>query len=185
MEYANLMKALLDYGDAIVRRARTELKRTRKRVGRRTKWKDGQPIESQKYNYNGKIEASGALGRSLRPDLVLGKNLSPNLEIKGEDYGVYMNQGRPPTRGGGDGAVRRGVLGWMKVKPIKARDFKTGRFIKQEAAAFMIARKIHHFGIEPTNFMRTAMNTTTPRHRAKLAQALGEDARSKLTKKRK
>ena len=176
---------MLLYGDAIVRRARTELKRTRTRVGRRSKWKDGQPIESKTYTYKGKIEASGKLGQSLIPDVILDKKGVPQLSIKGEDYGVYINQGRGATKNGGDGSVKRGVVDWMRVKGIKARDFKTGRFIKQEAAAFMIARKIHHFGIEPTWFMRTAMNTTTPRWRGKLKDALGEDTIVKLTKKRK
>lgn len=184
MEYANFMRALLLYGDAVVRRARTELKRTRTRIGRRTKWQDNQPIESKTYTYKGKIEASGKLGKSLIPDVVLDNKGIPTLSIKGEDYGVYINQGRGATKSGGDGAVKRNVLDWMRIKPVKARDFKTGRFIKQEIGAFLIARKIHHFGIEPTWFMRTAMNTTTPRWRGKLREALGRDSLNKLTKKK-
>jgi len=40
----------------------------------------------------------------------------------------------------------------MRVKPIKARDKKTGKFITQEQGAFAIQNAIYRKGIKPTEF---------------------------------
>ena len=47
------------------------------------------------------------------------------------------------------------ILKWMKKNKIKGRDKKTGRYIKQETASFMIRRSIHHHGIKPSLFLTT------------------------------
>lgn len=104
---------------------------------------------------NGKvIDSSGTLRRSLDYDLEVFKSGNFSFSIEMEDYGVNVDKGRrkgkaPPTAP---------ILKWIKSKPVRLRDLKTGSFIKQtesklKGLAFVIARKIKREGITATNFL--------------------------------
>ena len=86
---------------------------------------------------------------------------------------------QPPTE-----AVRA----WMKVKPIRLRDPKTGAFIKPteaklNSAAFLIARGIKRKGITPLRYFINGYDWAIRRKGDKLAQAVGEDFVRKLVAK--
>lgn len=193
MEYANFTKALEAMGAAVVERARLEIGLTRERENRRTKWakagKGWQPISSQVTKAKGRINASGKLAASLKPNIFIMKG-TPTLEIKGEDYGIFINEGRKPTQGGGNGSVRRNVEKWAIVKPVRVRDISkpAGGFMKvtpssRGAQSFLIARKIHHFGFPATRFMADAMNQVIPKYKEELLEALKQDTVKQIKKK--
>jgi len=86
---------------------------------------------------------------------------------------------QPPTE-----AVRE----WMKVKPVRLRDPKTGAFIKQtesklNSAAFLIARSIKRKGIPGVRYFVNGFEWAIRRKGDKLAQAVGESFVEKLVAK--
>lgn len=104
---------------------------------------------------NGKvIDSSGTLRRSLDYNLEVFKSGNFSFSIQMEDYGENVDKGRkrgsmPPTEP---------ILKWIKRKPVRLRDLKTGSFIKQTESklrglAFVIARNIKRKGIKETNFL--------------------------------
>jgi len=76
------------------------------------------------------------------------------------DYGEFLDKG---VKGTESGRSLKGykytnkkppisvIKKWMRVKPIKARDKKTGKFITQEQGAFAIQNAIYRKGIKPTS----------------------------------
>tara|TARA_R100001377_G_C3151383_1_gene96411 strand:+ start:283 stop:759 length:477 start_codon:yes stop_codon:yes gene_type:complete len=100
------------------------------------------------------IDSSGTLRKSLSYDLKVFKTGNFRFSIDMEDYGENVDQGRrkgsqPPTAP---------ILKWIKKKPIRLRDLKTGSFVKQtesklKGLAFAIARKIKREGIKETLFL--------------------------------
>lgn len=189
MEFANYTNALKSIGDVVVKRARLELGATRDREKRKTKWaRSGngwQPLQSQVSKAKGRINASGALSASLKWNIAKNANGDPTLEMTGNSYGVQINEGRAPTRAGGDGSVQRNIWnpatgsGWVKVKNIRLQK-PGGGFIKDTpegrgAQAFLIARKIHAFGFPATYFMRDAITQILEKERKTLLEALKKD----------
>jgi hypothetical protein len=77
------------------------------------------------------------------------------------------------------------ILKWMRVKPVRLRN-ADGQFVKQterglQSAAFLIARSIKRKGIEGLRYFVNGFEYAIQKHGAPLAQAIGEDAVSKLT----
>lgn len=88
------------------------------------------------------------------------------------DYWDAVNSGRDPTSKGGDGALRRNLIRWIKTRKLKveiskrkeekAKTLKNKKVKKSykkqtydqavENLAFVIARKIHKDGYEGNNF---------------------------------
>ena len=64
------------------------------------------------------------------------------------DYWQFVNDGRKP----GKYAPLSVIKDWIKVKGLKGRNKKTGRFITNESFAWGINTNIKKFGIAPTNF---------------------------------
>ena len=105
---------------------------------------------------NGKkrrIDNSGKLRNSIDYGLDVGKN-SFGFYIEMEDYGEWVDKGRKP----GKGMPPAKLMQWIKSKPIRLRDLKTGSFIestpsKLKSLGFLINRKIKEEGIKPTKFL--------------------------------
>jgi len=88
------------------------------------------------------------------------------------DYWDAVNSGRRPTSGGGDGALKRNLIRWVKTRKLKVeiskrkaskakslKDKKEKKAYKQETfdqaverVAYVIARKIHKDGYEGNHF---------------------------------
>lgn len=74
-------------------------------------------------------KATGKTARSISTIEI--KN---GFAIEGEDYVDTFEDGRPPTSNSGDGALRRNLIEWARIKGIK------------ESLVYVIARKIHEDG---------------------------------------
>ena len=94
------------------------------------------------------------------------------------DYWDAVNSGRDPTSKGGDGALRRNLIRWIKTRKLKveiskrkeekAKTLKNKKVKKSykkqtyetavENLAFVIARKIHKEGYEGNNFFDEVIN---------------------------
>ena len=116
-------------------------------------------------------EATGSLVKSLDYELIelLGDIV---INITANDYLYYVDKGRKPNRKAPPSGV---IVKWMDVKGIKGRDKKTGRFIKKESAAFLIARSIGKKGIKPTNVIKKSINRLLKAKSKLIAKAAGED----------
>ena len=84
-------------------------------------------------------------------------NVSSNGDISFEyaPEGKWVEQGR---RKGARFPPPAPILRWIKVKGIKGRDPKTGRFIKDTALVFLFQRAISRDGIKPVPFMQLAID---------------------------
>lgn len=116
-------------------------------------------------------EATGSLIKSLDYEMIelLGDIV---INITGNDYLYYVDKGRKPNR---KAPPTKAILKWIDVKGIKGRDKKTGRFIKKESAAFLIARSIGKNGIKPTNVIKKSVNKLLKAKSKLIAKAAGED----------
>jgi hypothetical protein len=99
---------------------------------------------SRKLYVERETRASGKLGKNLRhrwrktPD-----GFKLQIGARGVGYAKYADQGRGPGRM----PPPRNIEQWIKDKPVKLRDPKSGRFVAMnqkniERAAFAIARRI-------------------------------------------
>ena len=81
---------------------------------------------------------------------------------KADNYARYVEEGReagkrqPPVEP---------ILNWMKIKPIRIRDARTGRVTRatenqKKGVAFAIARKIGRDGIPPVHYFKDAIKDT-------------------------
>lgn len=82
------------------------------------------------------VNASGKLAKSIRYEVTNGTVLS----FYGNDYIQYLENGRGPTKNGGNGAVKRAIRQWIDDKGI----IPDG--ISKDSLAFLIARRIHQEG---------------------------------------
>tara|TARA_R110000765_G_scaffold54082_1_gene108061 strand:- start:493 stop:1098 length:606 start_codon:yes stop_codon:yes gene_type:complete len=72
------------------------------------------------------------------------------------------------------------VLGWIKNKPLKLRNQKTGRFMEKnqanlKTAAFLIGRAIAQRGLTRTLFFDNAYNKVIDKGEDKILEAFSED----------
>lgn len=140
----NIQGTLQTFVDEVVRLAKIEI--GAKRKARRSNGKI----------YYKRIDNTGTLRNSLRGEVKAMPN-SFEADILMEEYGEWVDKGRGRTRGGGTGKVKEDIYNWIKNKPIRLRD-ANGNFAKVKdykirSLAYVIARKIHKKGIEPTNFL--------------------------------
>ena len=164
MEYVNYTKALNEAGEALQKRVRLEIN-----VKRRKKRRNGK-------SYTTQINASGDLSRSIEPKIRYGTGKqAPTLEIVGEDYAEFVNDGRAA----GSFTPIAPLVQWIKIKPLKARD-ANGKFIKMSEAkvrsmAHGISRNHFKFGIAATNFLTDATKAVEGKFNTMLAEALAKD----------
>ena len=133
---SNVKKILDDFGARVVKLSKINIGATRTVSGKKRR-----------------TDNSGKLRKSIKHDIDVFKN-SFGFYIEMEDYGKWVDKGRKP----GKGMPVRELMQWIKSKPIRLRDLKTGSFIEStpsrlKSLAFLINRKIKEEGIAPTNFL--------------------------------
>ena len=129
-----------------------------------------------------RIDSTGALRRSL-PGSYSIKVMPNSISLKffeqnelWKTYGYVINQGRLPGTMPPTDAIKR----WMKQKPLRLRDLKTGRFINKTEAkinsvAFAIAKKIKEKGTKATYFFSTPFRLAFETLPPELGQAYALD----------
>lgn len=132
-------KELKKFADKVIKRARWILKKRKNSKGYKTNTK--LKTLSKSLDYNLEVYSSGAL----------------ELSFSAAEHFNYVEHGRKP----GKQPPLDKIAKWIKIKPLRLRDLKTGKFIKKNksninSAAFLIARSIGTYGIKPTNFFRDA-----------------------------
>ena len=84
--------------------------------------------------------ASGKLLKSLDTRVIkTAMGTVYTIQLLAEDYLEYIDAGRPPTKRKGNGAVRRGIEEWARLKGIP------------KSLVFPIVRSIHKKGYKGTN----------------------------------
>lgn len=105
-----------------------------------------------------KIDSTGRLRRSLKNELVEATDALVIEFQSSEDYAKWVEEGRAP----GKPPPVSSIMKWIKQKPLRLRDPKTGKFVPvtkrgRLSAAFGIATNIGKFGTRPTKFMSNAV----------------------------
>lgn len=116
-------------------------------------------------------EATGNLAKSVDYELIEALD-KISVGIVALPYFDFVDSGRrkgakPPPTGP--------IIEWMKVKGIKGRNPKTGRFISQKSTAFAIARGISKNGIKPTNVVKKSLRKLKSLQAKLLTDAAVED----------
>lgn len=91
-------------------------------------------------------------------------------------YGYVVDQGRRPGSMPPTDAIKK----WIKQKPLRLRDLKTGSFTKMtekkvDSVAFAIAKKIKEEGTKPTYFFTTPFKIAFQKLPEEIAQAYALD----------
>ena len=147
-------KKVLDlFGDKVTHQARVNLE-LKKKNNSKDLWK------SIAYH----VQVSKTTVGSFEFDIVM------------EDYGEWVDKGRKP----GKGVPPEALYKWIKTKPVRLRDLKTGQFVKSteskiKSLAFLINRKIKEEGIAATNFLSDPFNKYFPKLPDDLIEAFSLD----------
>ena len=131
--FKNTEDAFKIFGDKVIHRARLYLRKRKNKKGYTTNTKKS--TLSNSLNFNVKVYPSGSL----------------EMDFNAVDYMPYVEEGRKP----GKMPPTSAIVEWIKIKPLKLRDSKTGKFKAKtkaniNSAAFGIAMSIKEYGIEPT-----------------------------------
>ena len=100
-----------------------------------------------------------------------------NVSSDGDISFEYAPEGKWVTQGRRKGArfpPPNPILKWIKVKGIKGRDPKTGKFIKDDALVFLFQRAISRDGIKPLPFMEMAVEKSIQQLMASLEKSIGD-----------
>ena len=140
------------FADKVIHRAKFYLKRRKKNTR--------EANLSKSLDYDLKVYPSGGL----------------ELGFKAADYFPYVEEGRKPGKMPPVSAIAK----WIRIKPIKIRDSKTGRFkAKTDAninsAAYAIAKYIGAYGVKPTWFFRDAFKMHYKRINKDIIAAYAKD----------
>ena len=92
------------------------------------------------------------------------------------EYGFNVDKGRRA----GKGVPPQVLIDWIKKKPLRIRDLKTGSFVKQtesrvKGLAYVINRKIKKYGIPATNFFTDAYDSQEEKLFSQLQEAIAQD----------
>lgn len=153
------------FADKVIRKAQ-EILAKRKNAKRRSKAGNG-------YVSNTK---SKTLSDSLKYNLMMYASGALELGFEAAEHFNYVEYGRKPGKQPPSGKI----AAWIKIKPVKIRDYKTGQFIAKNKtsinnAAYLIARSIGQYGIEPTYFFRDAFKMSFKSIDKKIAKAYASD----------
>lgn len=105
-----------------------------------------------------------------------------SVSLRLQDYWLSIEKGRPPTVNDGDGALRRGILEWIRVKRILPRPDASGKLPTPEQLAYLISRSIHKYGTKTyretqngSEDLKQATETTYAMFEERIRKALLED----------
>lgn len=192
IKYTNTNKVMQKAAEYMAAQSKLELMAKRPRTAIRATWKkvgDGWKVVSvKKKTFRGNYVASGNLVKSIRP-------LSENLEfgISALWYADAIRAGRKPWPqakfNGNKGIPVESIKEWTKIKRLRPRDPKTGKFLKnnlsnRRAMQIMMNRKIKYFGIEPFDFKAIAQRTMLDKFKPQIDKAIKDDLTNYVDKKR-
>ena len=127
-----------------------------------------------------KSKATGQLYEKIEPSFKQ-TDTGYKMTISMMDYWKYIEDGRPPTKGGGNGKVYRNIFEWIKYKPDLQREIARSpdRIAATKSLAYVITRKIHREGTQPKPFIAPALKQVTTQTLAErvgkyIADTLGE-----------
>jgi hypothetical protein len=115
------------------------------------KWAQQVVTNAKSILLSNKKIATGQLYNSIRYTV----SSDGDISFEYAPEGKWVEQGR---RKGSRFPPPAPILRWIKVKGIKGRDSKTGRFIKDKALVFLFQRAISRDGIKPLPFMQMAID---------------------------
>ena len=158
MELDNTYKALEEYSDRVVERARKNLNTTG-------------------FAHKGrKINASKELSKGLGYKIAKNNNGLIAEYTSKKDYAQFVEEGRKK----GTPPPLAPIIKWIKQKKLRLQNKKSGGFIKMSAtnikgAAYTIARKIGKKGTTATHFFGDAMEYEFKELPTPLGEALVKD----------
>jgi hypothetical protein len=166
-------KVLADFADNVVRLAQINVGKTY--TAKNSKGK----------SYKKRIDNSGNLRKSITSELKTttkdGRFSKGFIIFKMLEYGFNVDKGRRA----GKGVPPQVLIDWIKKKPLRIRDLKTGRFktfknAEQKATAikglaYVINRKIKKYGIPATNFFTDAYESQEEKLFSQLQEAIAQD----------
>ena len=131
---------------------------------------------------NRRIDSSGALRKSISSDVKTAKD-GFTVNFYSTPYGIYVDQGRKP----GKGVPVDALVRWIKTKPVRARNLKTGSFVqmtdlKLKSMSFLINRKIKTYGIPATNFYTEPFEAELIKYEKHFLTAMGQDIDEQIDK---
>jgi len=115
-----------------------------------------------------------------------------NAEFFMEEYGAYQDMGvhgakssyienrKSPFRYTTKQPPTKAFNKWIKIKGIKGRDKKTGRFITDQSLKFLIARSIKNKGIRATLFFTKPFEAGINKYGDEIAGGFGDDVLKQL-----
>lgn len=116
-------------------------------------------------------KASGNLISSLKPVSIEFTNNKYQCSIQIADYWKYVEYGRRP----GKFPPINSILNWIKIKPVIPRPMNGLKPPTEPQLAFLIARKIARYGIQPGNQFTEALKLTWTKWEQTISDAISED----------
>ena len=110
-----------------------------------------------------KSNASSSLSQSITPEITQPAT-GYNLSIMMQDYWFYVENGRKPTQGGGNGQLYKNIYEWIQNKAdiqSKIISKSPDRIAATKSLAYVITRKIHREGTQAQPFASPALKQVT------------------------
>ena len=110
-----------------------------------------------------KSNASSSLSQSITPEITEPAT-GYNLSIMMQDYWFYVENGRKPTQGGGNGQLYKNIYEWIQNKAdiqSKIISKSPDRIAATKSLAYVITRKIHREGTKARPFASPALKQVT------------------------
>ena len=128
-------------------------------------------------------DASGALSRSAESGRVIRVNAGRfEIVFNLMDYYYYVERGAMGAESSPAGALGKvhwpppqAIADWITIKPVIPRPDSRGRIPTPQQLTFLIGRKIHNKGIEPTPAMTTAVGSNVPKYQKAIEEAILKD----------
>ena len=164
----NIENYLNSFGKYVVKQARTNLTKAKKNV-------------------------SKSLYNSIKYDFVIENNGDFTLQFKMDNYGSFIDKGVSGNKKKQSYKDWKGktvsspyayknkqppssiLEKWIKMRGIKGRDSKTGRFISNKTLAFLIGRKIKRDGIKGISFFQRPLELSMKKFPKEFGAELKQD----------
>jgi len=129
------------------------------------KWAQSVVTNAKSILLRNKKIATGKLYNSITYNV----SSDGDISFSYAEEGKYVESGR---RRGARFPPSAPILKWIKIKGIKGRDTKTGKFIKDKALVFLFQRAISRDGIKAVPFMQLAIDKATQQLMVELEQSI-------------
>ena len=115
--------------------------------------------------------ATSSLSQSINPE-IKGTQRGYRLTVLMQDYWFYVENGRKPTKGGGNGELYKNIYEWIRYKrPMQQKIAQSpNRIAATKSLAYVITRKIHREGTKAQPFVTPSLKQVTTQT---LAQRIG------------